>query len=195
MSVTPADETYPCSVCNRPFRKATGVRGSFCSHRCYSIHRRRKDARDILNQLDRDHRFCGTCFRQTKTVDEPPGERWGLPDCLVGFEYATEHATEAETTVSVDEYGRERIVGHSGKGCECGNTAHYQSEPALQSRFAFETAHFLVDSVDTLHAEGKTDATVDTRRLTDALVAHLLPVEESPETPNWEIVLAAALRE
>ncbi len=164
--------------------------------RCYDVHKRRKRARDLLNTLRFDHRFCASCFRQTKTVDTPPNNQWGLPDCVIGFEDTTEHATEGDVTVSVDEYGRERIAGHSGSVCECGNTSHVQEEPALQTRFAFENGQYLREALAELRAEGKTDETVGGRALDAALTEHLLVTDRSPRSPdrvNWEIVLAAAL--
>lgn len=164
--------------------------------RCYDKHKRRKRARNLLNTIRYDHRFCGTCFRQTKTVDKPPSNQWGLPDCVIGFEDTTQHATNGDVTVSVDEYNRERIAGHSGSVCECGNTSHVQSEPSLQTRFAFENGVYLRRAIAELRAEGKTDETVDDDALDAALTEHLLVTGRSPRSPdavNWELVLAAAL--
>lgn len=164
--------------------------------RCSDHHKRRKRARDLLNTLRYDHRFCATCFRQTKTVDRPPSDQWGLPDCVIGFEDPTEHATEGDLTISVDEYGRERIAGHSEKICECGNTSHVQVDRDLQTRFAFETAEYLREAVAELRAEGKTDEAVTDTGLDAALTEHLLCTTKSPRVPDhvdWEIVLAAAL--
>jgi hypothetical protein len=162
--------------------------------RCYDIHARRKTARDILNQIRFDHRFCATCFRQLKHVERPPAEMWGVPDCVIGFEYGTEHAESGEKTRSVDEYGHERLVAH-GIVCRCGNGHHAQAEAAMQTRFAYEYLPALATAVDELHAEGKTDATVDVDALDAALTAHVLPVEDAPDSVDWEIVLAAALND
>lgn len=193
---SPDTETYRCSQCGGERDPRTSVKGSFCSTRCYEVHRRRKRARDLLNTLRYDHRFCATCFRKIKTVDRPPADRWGLPDCLIGYEDATHHAVEGELTISVDDYGRERLVGHSEKCCTCGNTSHAQADPTLQTRFAFEIAEFLRDAIADLRLEGKTDHDVDDTALDAALCEHLLATESSPRSPDvidWEVVLAAAL--
>lgn len=150
---------------------AASVRGSFCSTACYDTHRARKRARDILATIRKDHRFCGTCFRRTKEIEHPPSDRWGLPDCVVGFEYRTEHADEGEKTVATDEYGHESLVGH-GLICECGNTKHSQAEVILRNRFSLELGYWLLEAVDDLRAEGSIDATVDDETLLTTLVEY-----------------------
>lgn len=186
MSVSnPSTQTYECKVCGGPRTPTTSVRGSFCSTACFDRHKQRKHARDILATIRKDHRFCGTCFRQTKEVEKPPSERWGLPDCVIGFEYRTEHADEGEKTVATDEYGHESLVGF-GQTCECGNTQHAQAEPIIRDRFALELAYWLLEAVSELRAEGKVDedVTVDDAVLFEALI---------DADTNHEDALAAAL--
>lgn len=210
MSVsTQSTERYECSRdnCHERFTTSNAVDGSFCSRLCRDIDTNRKTARDILNQIERDHRFCATCFARHKEVDKPPQNhsvnigpvrhpgraRMLAKNCLIGFQYTTHWADEGDRTRTVDKYGRERLVGH-GPTCACGNTHHRQDEASLSTRFAFEYGHKqLVDAVAELRSEGKTDAQVDRDALDAALVDELLPVETAPETVNWEIVLAAAL--
>jgi len=199
-------ETYQCSrdACDRRFSRHAGVDGSFCSTQCRDAHHHRKAARDILNQLERDHRFCFSCFARHKEVDKPPaGHTVNIgpvdhpgrttllsKNCLIGFQYTTRWADEGQRTRSVDEYGRERLTGH-GPTCECGNTHHRQHEPAIRDRFAYEIAHTtLVEAVAELRAEGKTDAHIDE----DALDAALLDQGAlAPTDIDWEAALAAAL--
>ena len=209
-SATSTTDTYECSRdgCTEQFPPHASVAGSYCSRRCGTIDEHRKTARDILNQIERDHRFCATCFARHKEVDVPPSghsvnigpvrhagrARMLSKNCLIGFQYTTHWADEGVRTRSVDEYGRERLVSH-GPTCDCGNTHHRQTEPAIGWRFAHEIAHTcLVDAVDELRAEGKTDARVANEDALDAgLMRQLLPVEESPEKIDWEPVLAAAI--
>jgi hypothetical protein len=208
MSVQSPSATYTCSAqdCETTFTRGQGYRGSFCSRQCHQVHRHQKEARDILNQLERDHRFCATCFAQHKEVDTPPsGHTCNIgpvdhpgrntlvaKNCLTGFQHTTHWADEGQRTRSVDAYGRERLVGH-GPTCDCGNTHHRQRERALDYRFAFEYAHTtLVEAVAELRAEGKTEARVDRDALDVALIDHLLPVQDVT-TVDWERVLAAAL--
>lgn len=184
MSVSnPSTRTFECEVCGDQMTAAASVRGSFCSTGCYDRHRARKRARDILATIRKDHRFCGTCFRQTKEVERPPSDRWGLPDCVIGFEYRTEHADEGEKTVATDEYGHETLVGH-GIVCECGNTQHFQTEQILRDRFALELGYWLLEAVAELKAEDKVEAAIDDEALLDTLVEH---------DTDHEDALAAAL--
>jgi len=170
MSVSnPPTQTFECEVCGTQMTEATSVRGSFCSTACYDRHTERKRARDILATIRKDHRFCGTCFRQTKTIERPPSNRWGLPDCVVGYEDATEHADEGDKTVATDPYGHETVVGH-GLICECGNTHHPQVESVIRDRFALEVGSWLLAAIGELRAEGKVEATIDDDRLFDALI-------------------------
>lgn len=69
MSVATNDtETAECQHCGGPRNPDASVGGSFCSHECYYNAKGTK----ALNQIKQDHLFCSTCFRQVKTVEEPP---------------------------------------------------------------------------------------------------------------------------
>jgi hypothetical protein len=206
MSATTSPETYQCSYCGGDRTPRASVKGSYCSTRCYELHERQTEARKILNQFERDHRFCASCFGQHKTVEPPDGKAVNIgpvrhkgrarmlsKNCLIGFQYATEKSDEGQRTRSVDEYGRERLTDY-GPICECGNTRHYQTEPALRTRFAFEIGHTnLVDSLAVLREEEKTDAHIDEDVLDDALMGYLTTTGPFARVCDWGAVLAASL--
>lgn len=64
---------YACDAdgCEETFTEGTAIRSRFCSLDCFY----RDKGRTALNQIESDHRFCATCFRQVKTTSEP-SEDW-----------------------------------------------------------------------------------------------------------------------
>jgi len=146
---TPARESYPCTVCDDEFAAGTAFHGSYCSAECYYRHK----GRDIIRDIKQDHRWCATCFRPLKEVEEPPeghsvwveGPR-GRPDenvqedVLVGYQYRTE-----TTEWVVDEQDMPNAflpLEHSRWGCDCGAV-----DPSTQS-----------DTLRHVHAETVIDA-------------------------------------
>lgn len=151
---------YDCSYCGEPYRDGTGDGGSFCSYRCHDDHQREKAANNVIETIRKDHRFCSTCFRLIAEVEKPP-ERWGLPSCVIGYQYGTEHAR----TVWKD--GRRQSTG---LGCRCGNCQHYHSDDDLRRRRLVTAVHYLSCAADLLRIEGKLDTAVDRSQLFDAAI-------------------------
>lgn len=70
MSVTtsPERQLVQCGQCDDQYPQTESVAGSFCSQDCHL----RSKGEGALAQIDSDHRFCSTCYRQVKTVERPP---------------------------------------------------------------------------------------------------------------------------
>lgn len=154
-------EWHDCSYCGDPYRDGTGDGGSFCSVRCHDDHRREKAAANVLEVIREDHRFCSTCFRLIAEVEKPP-EKWGIPSCVIGYQYGTKHAR----TVWQESNGRKK----TGIGCQCGNCQHYHGDETLRRRRLITATHYLNCAADLLRIEGKIDTAVDRERLFDAVI-------------------------
>lgn len=188
MSATPhqadGEKIYKCSHCGGDRRASTSVGGSFCSTGCYRAHRRSKQAGEIFELLEHDHRFCATCARQLKTTNKPPRQvvippslhdsDWGnASDVLIGYQYRTHHAETGEISLDVDDEADRPIVEDgvaTGTVCECGNTSHRHEEDALRDRFPFSTAYYLLLATRVLRAEEKHDIHLDRGALFDAVL-------------------------
>lgn len=123
------EDVYECPQCEGP---RPGGR-SFCSASCRRQHERETVARDILHHIEHDHRFCATCFRQVKEIEEPTNasllgvEGIHSTESVIGYEHPTEHADRGELTDQrcVDEDDPrvvERDLVRRGVICECGAT-------------------------------------------------------------------------
>lgn len=102
-----------CSTCGRYRHPEKSVRGSYCSRKCYYRHKGHK----ALKNVEKDHRFCRTCFARVKEIEDPPDD---APDFVVGYQYGTPAATTAAR-----EYDRDGVARPLVKqriGCECGAT-------------------------------------------------------------------------
>lgn len=71
MSAEPQPTSYECSFCDSAYESHDPVAGSYCSLECYY----RDKGEGVLHDIQQDHRFCSTCFRQVKTVEHPP-DQW-----------------------------------------------------------------------------------------------------------------------
>lgn len=172
-------DTYECSHCGGDRDPRTSVAGSFCSIECHRAHRREKRAREIMRELEHDHRFCATCGRQLKTVEKPTDaalrqiDGYHSTTALVGYQYRTEHAETGEISLDVDDEADRPIVEDgvaTGTVCSCGNTSHRHEEAALRERFPFTTAYWLWLAARTLRAEDKHDVRLERERLFDAVL-------------------------
>lgn len=184
-------ETYRCSECDEEFAAIAAVAGSFCSMECHRSHRRGKRAREVMRELEHDHRFCATCGRQLKEIERPIGKSLVIPpsahddwaaasDVLVGFQHRTQHAETGEISLDVDDRAERPIVEDTvttGTICECGNTAHRHEEGAIRERAPFETAYYVALATRVLRAEDKHDVVLDRRALFDAVLEQAVPVE------------------
>ncbi len=170
---------YECGHCGEEHSPAETVAGSFCSRECHRAHRREKRAREIFRALEHDHRWCATCGRQLKEVEEPTDEALRQIDgfhsktSVIGFQYRTEHAETGEISLDVDDETDRPIVEDSvatGTVCSCGNTSHRHEEEALRERFPFTTAYYLWLASRQLRTEEKHDVRLDRDRLFDAVL-------------------------
>jgi len=161
MSVTYAtQESYGCNFpdCDDTFTPSSSVAGSFCSKECAARDRGRR----ILNLLRYDHRFCWSCWRERKEIEQPTAEaRRGLgpvtDGAVVGYEYLTEHA-------EMGPYGTEchcGAVDHDVDGWDRRDDAPYRSHLALivertreegQHEYGFDADRFdaVLDQTDDL---------------------------------------------
>lgn len=135
-----------CAFCDGYRNPRKSVRGSYCSDDCYFRHRGRK----ALKNLEKDHRFCRTCFAQVKEIEDPP-ER--APSFVVGYQYGTDDATSAAR-----EYDREdasRPLVKERLGCRCGATDLWEYDPLLASVDLERTLVNLWSALRTKHREDK----------------------------------------
>lgn len=160
ISSKPVD-VYECDRCGDVFRHGTGDGGSFCSFSCHDDHRRAEVAVNIFKEIREDHRFCSTCYRMISEIERPP-EKWGLPGCVIGYQYGTKHAR----TVWKDSGGRTR----TGIGCECGNCQHYHGDETIRRRHLVTATHHFLDAVELLRIEGKMDHEVNRSQLFNAVI-------------------------
>jgi len=174
MAVSTDTETYSCSQCGDSFPAAAAIKGSFCSSECVDRHRAEKEATRILNQLQYDHRFCFTCFRQLKDVYLPES-RWGIPDCFRGFQHRTKYAENGQKVVIKPTYHNldlddDRGLVTTGIICCCGNTSHQHCERAIRDHRIFECAYYLTESLQILRAEEKIEHDINADQLFDSLL-------------------------
>lgn len=135
------------------------VRGSYCSAECYFRHRGHK----ALKNLEKDHRFCRTCFGRVKEIEDPP-EGLDVPEFVVGYQYGTPRATTAAR-----EYDRDGLppLIRQRLGCRCGATDLRKFDPALATVDPEETIGNLVVALREKYREDKLPL-VDHHRLAEA---------------------------
>ncbi|MDJ1433605.1 hypothetical protein [Halostagnicola sp. A-GB9-2] len=110
-------ESYECGHCHEEFTPPATA-GSFCSKECHDAHRAEKQAAEVFELLEHDHRFCSTCGRQLKTVEEPPEHNdvgKTIPDCVIGWEYRTNHAELGERSPRVQDDPADPDIPAQGK--------------------------------------------------------------------------------
>ena len=199
MSIATQSESYDCGECDDQFDHPP-IAGSFCSTECHHAHRAGKQRDAIFERLEHDHRFCGTCFAQTKEIEAPPeGTSLVIPpaldphdkdwenakDVLIGYQHWTKHAVEGETG-KPKKYHNDLIRATSI--CRCGNCSHRHAEDTIRDRLAFTAGHNLLEAIDELRREGKTDVDVDREAFFDALLG------EPDERRGHREALAEAIR-
>jgi hypothetical protein len=171
---TPPTSRATCSHCDKPRDPAASVRGSFCSTRCYYQHQ----GRQVLNQIASDHRRCGTCFRQVKEVERP---RETDPDCVIGWQFGTEHATTGIDEFSDDEF--RRLEG-TRLSCECGAVDPGDEHDLIREADRTETVAALWRCLVELERDGSIQQRPDAGRFFDAL-------QERPT--DWAYAIGRAL--
>lgn len=150
-------DRYECARegCPERFAERAAVAGSYCSRRCAD--RDRGEA--VLAHLERDHRFCSSCYRPHKVVYRPADSETPqlrskalvIRESFVGFETLTEHAESAA-------YGIE---------CECGAVGHRTVEGLCREGAPYEW--YLALAVRQLRAEGEWDYQLDIATFADAI--------------------------
>lgn len=164
-------------VCDHPnctthYPPSEGINGH-CTHTCATRHRGQR----LLNLLRYDHRFCYKCFRQLKTIDKPSPS---APECVIGFQYHTHHATTGQITDQLDEY---RELVRIGTICRCGQTDHAAREPAIQDQDFRQVVANLYYALETVRQEGQHDHDLDITALAETL-------REQTDEESWDFALA-----
>lgn len=154
--ITTRPESFDCSHddCDGEFLKPNAVAGSFCSTDC----RDRDRGASLLNHLEQDHRFCGSCYRPRKTVYRPKGatcpelrkKALVIRESFVGFEELTEFSSK----------------GPYGIECRCGTISHDAAELLFRDGEPWEW--WLSRAIDQLREEGQHDRHLDAAALADA---------------------------
>lgn len=161
-------ERYDCAFpdCDDTRTETSSVQGSYCSQECADRHTGRKFVRLVRE----DHRFCWSCLRIRKEIEQPTAfARRGLgpitDEALQGFEYHSEHVT-------MGEYGLE---------CTCGAVDH-----DIDGYFKREDGpyhwHILL-LVEQITSEGQTNYDFDLATFADVFW----------ETDDFELSLGRAL--
>lgn len=163
---TPDRDTCAFEDCSQEFAVPNAVAGSYCSQACAD----RGTGRDFLRSIRGDHRFCWSCLRTVKEVERPTDEaRRGLgpitDECLVGYEYLTEHAD----------------VGEHGVECRCGAVGHDLDFWLRREDGPWQWYLMLV--VETTREEGQHDYHFDLATFAD----------EFWETGDFELAVGRAL--
>jgi len=162
-SSTDATDEYDCGHCGGARTPYASVAGSFCSTECLRSHKQSKRARELLELLENDHRFCYTCFAHLKDVQQPPS-RWGLSESVTGIQHLRPPARSGERTINRDsELAKDEA--RTGTICRCGNTDHRHRESTIQRIGGMDVAEQLIEAIDILRDEGKHEVGVDDRRL------------------------------
>jgi len=177
--------TATCYHCGDEFDRETGVGpdNETCGTDCYLRWR----GENALNQVRQDHRFCVSCGRQLKTIEEPPDET--LRDingaestrALVGFQYRTPAADLGEITHEGAHKHSE--ITRTGTVCSCGVTDQREASPTLRE---VELADVLANLFKTLYQlwdEGALDQRPDKDAYFDAY----------RETEDFTFAVGAAL--
>jgi hypothetical protein len=121
----------------------------------------RETAREVVDELTYDHRWCANCFSRIREVENPDLLSGGKkpPEWLVGRQYPT-----GNTQTGVDDTGSEtpahadKIVDVSENHrlkqiCECGATKHDTRRRPLPKDRLIEVAQNLSDAVWDLREE------------------------------------------
>lgn len=207
-----ARQTYQCSGpdCDDSAEPHELVDGSYCSLRCS----RRDDGEAVLRNIEYDHRFCTTCFRQLKEIEKPDASTSivvgpvdhdavepTVRDCLVGFQYRTRHARTGEIegrahVERTDAPAQDRPISPgdrlamTGTICECGTTDHrddyLRGEHVTNVRNAAER---LCGILDWLGREGQDDRTVHAATLVESLTESVRRDGE----PDWALAVGRAV--
>lgn len=127
-----SETALECAWCDGPREPEASVRGSFCSRACWLRHKGDR----ALNVVRHDHRFCVSCGRQLKTIEEPTDETLRQIEgaestrALVGYQYRTPAADIGE--ISNEGAHQHSEITRMGTVCSCGVTDQREASPALR---------------------------------------------------------------
>lgn len=155
-----------CAYCGAWRNPEKDVAGSYCSAFCYFADRGRK----ALKNVEKDHRFCRSCFAQVKTIERPPED---YPEFVVGYQYATDDAERVSREYVRDLDNRRGRIGAPNLfrrrlGCNCGNCDTSTWDGTLATADLYRTLVNLVAVLREKYREEKLDQRVQYRRLFDA---------------------------
>lgn len=150
--------------CKRPDCETTspspqGSVGAYCSPDCQN----RDQGRRLLNLLRHDHRYCFTCFRKLKDVEDVPEWRRRRIDpvtesAVTGYQSHTEHARLGLVAEPRQGYG---FTTRLGTVCECGNANTREREDLLREADIKSVVRSLHSSLVELRQEGQHDHHLD----------------------------------
>lgn len=140
MSVTHPE--YDCLYCDT---QTTNPVGAYCSEEC----KYRDKGSTALSEIERDHRYCSSCYRIRKSIFRPsehPRFRKKaklIRESFVGYEYPTENVER----------------GDFGLECMCGNISHSHPDEILRSQEPYSWYLFLL--FDHLQEKGAIEQSFD----------------------------------
>lgn len=154
-----ARDAPTCAACRCYVNPRKAVRGAYCSADCYY----REKGRKALKNLEKDHRYCRTCFAKVKDLEKPDDD---APDFVVGYQYGTAAATDACREYDSDSENLRPLVKER-LGCRCGTTDLRDFDETLATTDLQTTLINLVAALRQKHREDKVPR-LDYRRLWDA---------------------------
>lgn len=173
---TPPRESYECTACGDDYPAGSAYAGSYCSDVCYHQHK----GRDVIRDIKQDQRWCATCFRPVKEIEQPPSTKTLFvegprgrddetlqKDVLIGHQHPTE-----QTRWVVDEQEMPNAflpLERSRWGCSCGAVNPSTQSAILQRIHAKTVITSLLTCLAQLHDEGNVAHHPSREALFDAL--------------------------
>lgn len=155
MSAATATVSDDCRHCGGAIPEdAADPNDTYCSRECYYRHR----GENVLEDIQRDHRICATCFTRIKTVEyadvirsrQPKVDIRQVPECVIGYQYPTEHTTVGQDEFATLDHDAVRIEGTRWSCGNCGTVDPNEAHPDLRSLDEGKTARRLYEAVDEL---------------------------------------------
>lgn len=175
--------TEECKHCHEPIDVFYAP--GYCSKACYY----RFKGANVLEEIQRDHKFCATCFRQIKTVARPDGVEVRTDpveheaavneekNLFIGWQYATKHMEVAEDDlggINTNPEGHDRLIAPSQVdftrwSCICGNVDPSNRDEIIEAVEVDEIVPQLYYCLEALHTQGTIDVTPEWSELRSAL--------------------------
>lgn len=164
MSTTQRNQQH-CKHCGDDYTEFYSP--GYCSERCYHAYQ----GQNLLNLIQYDHCFCGSCGERLKEIEEPTDAQLRKIDgyhsttAVIGYQYRTKHA-------DIGEKGSEKPTGdeiHTGIVCgRCGNSSLHTTFPELQENHLIEYGGRILDTLQEKSDEHNKE--IDAAQFFDALV-------------------------